>query len=259
MFSFEYNGYNKKEVDEYISSLKAEHERTLMEEKLKVLETEKKMLDIKKKNIDVENREKNIMAMLESFKKLQAEGNRNIEVLRGEQLRMVYIHLQDFLQELNVKYPGILINNSYKKLINDIENILAKTEAKRKEAVATGTENDPMRILLNKMQEKKIQENPKEIKIERLERVASKVSDTPSQIKPVCEMELDEDDLYDNLVDKFLNTRPEEKETPKIEIQSNGFDIKEAINPKDDLDEIMKAFDFYSDDSNIPNSDDYDF
>ena len=27
-----------------------------------------------------------------------------------------------------------------------------------------------------------------------------------------------------------------------------GFDLKEAINPKEDLDEIMKAFDFYNDD-----------
>ena len=28
----------------------------------------------------------------------------------------------------------------------------------------------------------------------------------------------------------------------------SGFDLKEAINPKEDLDEIMKAFDFYNDD-----------
>ena len=28
----------------------------------------------------------------------------------------------------------------------------------------------------------------------------------------------------------------------------SGFDLKEAVNPKDDLEEIMKAFDFYNDD-----------
>ena len=51
MFSYEFNGYNKKEVDSFISSLKAEHERKTMEERLKVLEAERKMLDMKNKTI----------------------------------------------------------------------------------------------------------------------------------------------------------------------------------------------------------------
>lgn len=59
------------------------------------------------------------------------------------------------------------MNNNYKKLVTDIEAILAQTEAKRNEIVNTGTENDPMRILLNKMQEKRVSEQPKEVKIER--------------------------------------------------------------------------------------------
>lgn len=253
MFSTEFNGYKKQEVDNYIASLKAEHEKALMEERLKVLEAEKKILDFKKKSDDVINREKNIMTALESFKKFQAEGSRNIEVLRVEQLRMVYLQLQEFLYDLNEKYPGILINNSYKKLISDIENILEKTEAKRNEIISTGTENDPMRILLNKMQEKKVQESPREIRIERVDRVY----DRPSQIKPVTSMKLEENDNYDTLVEKFLNTQPEEQPR-SMKIQSNGFDLKEAVNPKDDLNEIMKAFDFYSDD-NKANPNDYDF
>ena len=70
MFSTEFNGYKKKEVDEYISQMKADHERALMEEKLKVLESEKKLLDYKNKSVEIERREKNIMTALESFKRL---------------------------------------------------------------------------------------------------------------------------------------------------------------------------------------------
>ena len=257
MFSFEYNGYNKKEVDEYISSLKAKHERALMDEKLKVLEAEKKMLDMKKKSIDIENRERNLLEVLESFKKMQAEGNRNIEMLRGEQLKTIYENLQDFLEELNVKYPGVLSNVTYKKLSSDIEEILDNSVSKKKDvSIERGTQNDPMRILLSKMQEKKVQDIPtREVRFERNDgRVVGQ-----SQIKPVTDMELSEDDKYDNLVDKFLNTAPDEKNTPKIEIQSTSFDLKEAVNPKDDLNEIMKAFDFFSSESNKPNFDDYDF
>jgi len=39
------------------------------------------------------------------------------------------------------------------------------------------------------------------------------------------------------------------EQTPKCDLSPNesGFDLKEAINPKIDLEEIMKAFDFYND------------
>lgn len=254
MFSSDIYGYNKNEVDKYISNFKAEHEKALMEEKLKVLEAERKVLEVKNKAQEIENREKNILSVLESYRKAQAEGSRNIDVLRGEQLRVVYSHLQSFLVELNNKCPGVLVNSSYKKLIMEIETILASTQAKKDEIISTGTENDPMRILLSKMQGKKVQETPKEIKIERAsnlkelrERDKDREREHQSLIKPVVDMQLNEDDNFDNLVDKFLNTQPPEQQPKSLKIQSNGFDLKEAINPKEDLSEIMKAFDFYSD------------
>lgn len=248
MFSTDIYGYNKNEVDKYISELKAQYEKTLMEEKLKVLEAEKKVLEVKNKSQEIENRGKKIVEMLESYKKAQAEGSRNIEVLRGEQLRMVYNHIQAFLEDLNFRFPGVLVNSSYKKLATEIETILQSTQAKKEEIIGTGTENDPMRVLLSKMQGKKVQENTKEVRIERADRIEFREKERPSLIKPVVEMELNENDSYDNLVDKFLNTQPPEEEPRSMKIQSNGFDLKEAINPKEDLNEIMKAFDFYSSD-----------
>ena len=64
MFSSEIYGYNKNEVDKFISNLKAEHEKALMEEKLKVLEAEKKVLETKNKAQEIENRSKNIFSLL---------------------------------------------------------------------------------------------------------------------------------------------------------------------------------------------------
>lgn len=240
MFSQEMYGYNKKEVDKYIDELKTYHERALMQEKLKVLEAEKKILDIKKRTQDIESREKTILNVLESYKKAQAEGTHNIEVLRAEQLKMIYLQLQSFLTDLNTKVPGVLLNSNYRKLINEIENILDKNQIKTDEYVSAGTENDSMRILLSKMQGKRTQEPAKEVRVERS-------INKPSQIRPVTEMRLDAGDNYDNLVDKFLNSAPPEEQPKSLKIQSSGFDLKEAINPKQDLSEIMKAFDFYSD------------
>lgn len=253
MFSSDIYGYNKSEVDKYISNLKSDYEKALMEEKLKVLDAEKKVLEVKNRAQEIENRSKNIFALLESYKKAQAEGNRNIDVLRGEQLRMIYLQLQSLLLDLNKRCPGVLVNGSYKKLITEIESILASTQAKKEEVIETGTENDPMRILLSKMQGKKVQENPREVKIERVDSREFRDKERPSQIKPVVDMELNEEDKYVNLVDKFLNTQPPEEEPKSIKIQSTGFDLKEAVNPTDDLSEIMKAFDFYSNSDNDKN------
>lgn len=246
MFSTDFNGYNKNEVDSYIANLKSDYEKALMEEKLKVLEAERKLLENNKKAQEIEVREKNIFSMLESFKRFQAEGSRNIEVLRSEQLRMVYLQLVDFLQKLNEKDPGLLLNSGYKQLLIEIENILESTENQRREIINTGTDNDPMRVLLSKMQGKRVQENPREV---RIERVAER--DRVTNIKPVTQMQLEEDDEYDNLVDKFLDTKPPEEQPRSMKIQSNGFDLKEAVNPKDDLSEIMKAFDFYGEDEDV--------
>lgn len=241
MFSTDLNGYNRREVDEYISNLKSNYEKTLMEEKLKVLETERRLMENKKRAQEVEAREQNIISMLESFKKYQAEGNRNIEVLRAEQLKMVYLQLVAFLEKLNEKDPGLLVNTNYRRLVAEIEEILSSTRSYSEERGGTGTENDPMRVLLNKMKDKKVQETPREVRIER-------VSEKSNFIRPVTQMKLEENDDYDNLVDKFLDTKPPEEQPRSMKIQSNGFDLKEAINPKDDLSEIMKAFDFYGGD-----------
>lgn len=239
MFSTEFNGYKKNEVDEFIANIKSDYEKALMEEKLKVLEAERKLLESKKKEKEIEVREKNILSMLETFKRYQTEGNRNIELLRSEQLKVVYGRLVDFLKNLNEREPGILLNSNYRKLLAEIEDILDSAELRKEEIVSTGTENDPMRMLLSKMNERRLQETAKEIRIERSS------EGRVGLIKPVTEMKLEENDNYDNLVDKFLDTKPPEEQPRSMKIQSNGFDLKEAINPKDDLGEIMKAFDFY--------------
>ncbi len=237
MFNTEINGYNKREVEEFIAKLKAEYEAKVMEEKLKVLESEKKLLDYK----SIETREKNIMSALDMFRKYEDEGKRNLTELKVRQLRMVYGQIEIMFQELSIEYPGIDKNSSLRKISDDINKIIEQFEASERAGLTNPikTENDSMRMLLNKMQSYRSgQENPREV---RIDRVGEK-----NMIRPVTDMTLEENDNYSNLVDKFLDTKP--KEEPKRSFQSSGFDLKEAINPKDDLTEIMKAFDFYSGD-----------
>ncbi len=241
MFSTEFNGYNKSEVESFIAKLKAEHEASLMEEKLKVLESEKKLLDYKSRSYDLENRERSIMSALDLFRKYEDEGKRNLSELKATQLKMVYGQIEILFQELSIKYPGIQDNSSLRKISTDIQNILNQLDFSERAELTNPikTENDSMRMLLNKMQGyRKVQDTPREVKIDR-------TTSEKNFIRPVTDMTLEEDDNYSNLVDKFLAAKPEQSNRS---LQSSGFDLKEAINPKDDLAEIMKAFDFYSND-----------
>ena len=230
-------GYDIQEVEKYIKKLRSDCEAKIMEEKLKVLEAEKKVLDYKNKSQELENREKNILSALDMFKKYQEEGNRNIDALRLEQLKMIK---QEFLALAKV----ILDMNTI--LENQIDGVMTSP---------TKTDNDPMRMLLNKIRGTRRAEQPRDVELLREKETQPREVritrnnpfDSKSQIKPVTNMTLEEGDNYATLVDKFLSTRPEgdDEKVNGMEIQSNGFDLKEAVMPKDDLAEIMKAFDFF--------------
>ena len=249
MFSYQNEGYNKDEVDKYIAKLKAEYEAKLMEEKLKVLESENKLLDFKKKSYELENREKNIMSALDAFRRYQDEGSRNITALRLEQLNMIYQEFLLVIKELSLQYRGIENNNSLNKLKEALSTIVNKIELEDENLTSkANTENDSMRMLLNKMQGyKKAQDNPREIRISRTDEHERK-----NQIRPVTDMQLEENDQFSTLADKFLATAPEDIKAKQVEPEDDykPLDMKEAIMPKDDLAEIMKAFDFYNPDDN---------
>ena len=241
MFSTEYNGYDKSEVDKYIAKLKAEHESKLMEEKLKVLESENKLLDYKKRSYELENKERSIMSALDEFKRYQDEGSKNIAALRLEQLNMLHQEFLLVVKELTLQYRDIDKSKSLLKFteaFNAIVDDMGEDEESLTSKANTG--NDSMRMLLNKMQGyKKLQENPREVRFARND-------ERRTQIRPVTNMKLEENDSYSSLAEKFLNSKPEEPKSKQAQIQSSGFDLKEAINPKDDLEEIMKAFDFFN-------------
>jgi len=206
MFSQEINGYNKIEVENFVQKMKASYEAKLMEEKLKTLDAEKRFLDLKNERSEIENKEKNIMNalnVLEKAKKFQEEGSRNFYKLIMDKLELL-------IKELNLRFPQLRRDQNYEDLMSEFlgmvqnykENIDKVTDITR----PIYSDNDSMRLLLNKMQDyKKVQDNPKEVHIS-----TNKTS---------------------------LNDIP---------VNESGFSFEEALNPTEELEEIMKAFDFYN-------------
>lgn len=214
MFSQEFNGYKKDEVENFIESLKAGYEARLMEEKLKVLASEKKVLDLKNERYEIENKEKNIMTALnviEKAKKFQEEGAHKF-------YRLIMDKLELLIKELELKFPLLQKSPNFANIIDEFKNMVKNYKNTLDTATSITnpiySDNDSMRLLLNKMQGyKKGQEAtpPKEVHIH-------------TQSKPISQM-------------------PTLAQMPESE---SGFNFEEALNPTQDLEEIMKAFDFFN-------------
>lgn len=215
MFRSEFNGYDRNEVDEYINKLKAE----IMEQKLSILESERKCLDAQKQKEEIESKEKNILKAIQVFedaRKVQEEGSKSIYALKIEQMTLVYRKFEDALKKIYLLHPELERDKALSAIITDLDETLSQAKGESAGGVLTSpvnSDNDTMRALLGKMQEyRKSTEAPKEIKIARI--------------------------------------KVKKEEIPEIkEEENNGFDLKEAVNPKISLDEIMKAFTFFNEEN----------
>ncbi len=208
MFDSEQNGYNKNEVDEYITRLKAE----MLEQKFSLLEAEKKYLDLQSQKAEVEAKEKSILKAIQVFEdaqKFQEEGSRSMYALKIEQMTLVYRKFEDVLQKMYLLHPELQSDRELGVLVSELDDVLGQAKNDSPSVITSpiNSNNDSMRALLGKMQEyRRGGENPKEV---RIARVSVKKQDSE---------------------------------------QGNGFDLKEAVNPKIGLEEIMKAFDFFNTD-----------
>ncbi len=206
MFKSELNGYNREEVDGYITRLKAE----LMEQKFNLLESN---LDVQKQREEVETKEKNILKAIQVFedaRKFQEEGSKSMYALKIEQVTLVYRKFEDVLKKIYLLHPELEKDKELAKLVEELQGVLDKAKGESVTGILTSpinSDNDSMRVLLSKMQDyRKANDMPKEVKIAR------------------------------------INV----KKQPVSQPEGSGFDLKEAVNPKIGLDEIMKAFDFFN-------------
>ena len=211
MFQQEQNGYKKSEVDSYIQQVKSSYEAKLIAEKLKVLDAEKKLLDVKNERQVIESKEQNIMNALnviEKQKRFQEEGSQKIYSL-------VVSKLEVLISELELKYPQYKREKDYANIIAEFKKVVEsfKSAISNSSSITNpvNSDNDSMRALLNKMQEYRKSKNApaKEVHI------SAAPASAPATSIPT-------------------------------DVSESGFDFEEALNPTDDLEEIMKAFDFYN-------------
>ncbi len=266
------NGYNKDEVMSYVNSLEEQLKQKNididnLEQKLKYYQTKEKDIKEKGDNISIA-----LTAAVEKAKQIE-KSSKNVYNLKIEELDILYSRWEKVLNELLQKYPNLDELDNVKKLLIDFKSNL-KTNLKEdfKFLNANGSvlqESDPMRSLLNKMNtylDKQMTEK-KETKtyvrhrkqlstdMRQKQTELNKLEEKSTMIKPIYEARIEKGEKYESLLDKFLtqDVEPNSAYAVKItktgttpEVNESGFDLKEAVNPKESLETIMKSFDFFS-------------
>ncbi|MEG1500182.1 MAG: DivIVA domain-containing protein, partial [Clostridia bacterium] len=266
-FSKQKNGYNISEVDLFFEKMKNDYEEklkarenalVLFQTKIEALTSSIKTFQNKKDNISSA-----LIAAVDKAKQIE-NSSKNVYKLKIEQINLLYGKWETLLSEMLTKYPDL-------KDTVDVKELIASFQKSIQDAISEDLgipngnkisgDNDPIRILLGKMSKYSEKANmtsePKVNKIARIrdDEKEPKFEERPIVLKPIINLKLDKNDGFNSIADKFLSDTNNCCEQTEAHIErlfdpashtkpgESGFDLQEAINPKEDLDEIMKSFD----------------
>ena len=284
-FKTDKNGYNTSEVDAYIRNLKSEYDKSLSEQKIRISDLKRELdiknselLKYKSKNSDISNA---LIVAVETAKQIESS-SKNVYALEIQRLKSLYNKWDKILDDFMKEYPVLAEKFDSKKLLKKLSDKIDEVIEQNK----VDTKNEPqkqpvgIRNLISKMggitARQISNERPRSHRPVRSqqeyqtinsddfeEEYESEIIDNPRdeasknnfelKIKPIANMKPQDKARFDNMIEEFFNSNDEQdnaysKELIRSKKQVSGFDLKEALNPTEDLAEIMKDFGFLDDD-----------
>lgn len=264
------NGYNKEEVDRYISLLKKDYETRLAEQKDRIFSLKNELENAQKGDTLEE-----LVSVVEKAKQIESS-SKSIYELEFKKINLIYRRLDNIISQLmnNVPDQAGMLSSQLGSLKQTIEATLStefvvpdSTDPVRKLLAKMASNqtvyNVPIQKLYDKKQvERSTQEDAEHIAVEPKAIVTSATISAPRQDKIVRKAKVDKPAIFENLLQDdvgenyfekvmFNGTKPKSVITSPLSYPTpneSGFDLKEAVNPKEDLNEIMKAFDFFNSD-----------
>jgi cell division septum initiation protein DivIVA len=269
-FTITKHGYNPDEVDNYIIRLKADYETKMSEQKDRIFYLKNQLDTITRSS------ERELMVALanavEKAKQIEIS-SRNIFELETKRLKLLYARMDGLISNMS---QGVSIDEVRSQLLKHMQDcrvsLERNLELQSRAMNMVDTEN-PVRKLLQKMNGKATSINLKNIESfvespiehQQTQRPASaprpekrvehvEIKRPVKEAKPVFNKFLKEDAPTNKNFESimFKNNSAPKKNNSVITANltyptpnESGFDLKAAVNPKDDLSEIMKAFDFF--------------
>lgn len=278
-------GYSQLEVDSYIERLKNDYESRLSEQKDRIFYL-KDQLD-KLSNSSDNQLVTSLVSAVEKAKLIE-NSSKNIYELETKKLNLLYTKMENLLKDENIYNDRsvkqellLLIQDCRKSLQNNlsiqaqnlkestfgdpVKRLLSKMidfnkvskDAKEKtqsnhnqnKTSKSVSESTPKREVSSRQA---TSPTPKVVHIKRQDnKETNKVGEFDKFLSE------DSDINGANFANIMFSNKKQKKSNSNYVLggsigdyapNESGFDLKEAVNPKEDLDEIMKAFDFYNDD-----------
>lgn len=264
LFNIERKGYAKKEVDDYIYSTEQNCKSRMSELNAKIEMLTKENQNLSVKLNAYKNKENMISkALIDAMaraKKIE-ENSRKIYELEIQKIKILYNKYKELLDSMiqnNASMQTVNTLSSHTKNFKSGINKVLSSQNQR--ANMTQKADEKMRALLSKMNNSAIDsptihQTPTR-KVSNGEQMSMDMDELhvkPNLIKPIYDGKVKDDEDFESLVDKFLDSDEEDNSVYASQIlgskkeTTNGFDLKEAVNPTESLEEIMKSFDLDDD------------
>ncbi len=262
-FDIDKKGYDIEQVENYINTLSLKYEEKLAEQKDRVF-TMRNELDVLKNRLEAyQNKDKQIsQALYFAVEKAEQIENsaRKLYDLEIKRVNILYERWRVLIDQLEQSYGGKSIDPQISKMMDELKNGLDSVMAQNnniansniKQELKENSDNY-IKNLLNKMDyvindKPKKKAEPKETKKKEEEKpsIGNRLKVLSSKLdgKSAENYLNDEREMESNAYSKsFFGAK-------QAVVSDSGFNLEEALNPKEDLEEIMKAFDFFNNGNN---------
>ena len=267
-FDIDKKGYETSQVDKFIDSLTLKYEEKLSEQKDRVFSLKKEISTLKERLETYEEKDKQISkALVFAVEKAEQIENsaKKIYDLEVRRIRILYKKWKDILSQLEDSCPEILTNGKLQLSLNEFNGNIASVIKQNEKFEENSVKNDIkksgdnyIKNILNKMDyviNEKGKEEPKTAKTEKSNGEDKKKTARIQNIQKRFQNLGLNNVMKGESVEEYLNDKKVETDNAyaknltrakkKPEPNESGFDLDAILNPTEELDEIMKAFDFY--------------
>jgi len=267
-FDINKKGYDVEQVDNFINKLTLKYEEKLSEQKDRVFSLKNELAVINERLENYRDKDKQISQALifavEKAEQIESKASKLYD-LEVKRLRLLYSQWQEMIKKLatqNLSKDITIDLASFTQTITEVLEQNARFDGNMIRKDLHKNSNNYIRNLLNKM-DYAINSKPKtQVAKNTLENLSSETEKENARMIDLSgKLNRIKVKGKGNMAENYLNS---EEETPSIfsrtitrkrapKKQESGFDLEDALNPKEDLDEIMKAFDFFLDEQDEDN------
>ena len=262
-FDINKKGYDTEQVDTFINKLSVKYEEKLSEQKDRVFSLKNELSVMQEKLDGYKDKDKQIsQALIFAVEKAEQIENkaRRLYDLEVKRLRLLYKQWEALINRmLSVELPKKVVDqliefNSTVSEVLEQNNRMENSNVIKKDL--HNSSDNYIKNILNKM-DYAINEKPRTSASQSKSVLESMSMETERENNRAIDLSRKLDKIKvkgsGNMADNYLNA-DEEMDSPyannlmhkkSTKKEESGFDLEDALNPKEDLDEIMKAFDFF--------------